>query len=109
MSDPPPSPGPTPAGITLRVRVQPRASADRAVGWRGEILKVAAAGPPAEGEANRRLVAYLARTLRVPKTAITIVSGRKSRDKTLLIAPAASVVDVGRRLRELGGAGQGET
>jgi uncharacterized protein (TIGR00251 family) len=41
--------------------------------------------PPVDGEANAELIDLMARTLRVPKVAITIKAGESSRRKTLQI------------------------
>jgi hypothetical protein len=46
-------------------------------------VKVAA--PPVDDAANRAIVEYFARLLGLPKSGIRIVSGLKSRDKTLQI------------------------
>lgn len=57
--------------------------------------------PPAEGEANERLIAFLARKLKIPKSALTILSGHKSRDKQVHIAspdPTGTALDLQRLL-----------
>jgi uncharacterized protein (TIGR00251 family) len=43
------------------------------------------AAPPIEGAANEALVSFLADALGVPRRGITIVSGKKSRDKRVRI------------------------
>lgn len=67
----------------LRVRVQPRASKDEVVGWAGATLRVRAA--PVDGEANDALLALLARTFRVPRSAVTLMRGSHARDKLVSI------------------------
>lgn len=42
--------------------------------------------PPVDGAANDALLRYLSDLLQLPRRAITIVSGEKSRDKILAIA-----------------------
>ena len=84
----------------LRVRVQPRASQDEVVGWaptagyprervghvgRGSTLHVRVSAAPVEGEANRALLALLARSFRVPPSAVTLVRGAHARDKLVRI------------------------
>lgn len=63
------------------VRVQPRASKDEIAGeWNGA-LKVRLQAPAAENRANEALIEFLARTLRIPKSAVRILSGQRSRMK----------------------------
>jgi uncharacterized protein (TIGR00251 family) len=78
----------SPAAYTLAVKVNPAAPTDRLVGFQGEELVVKIAAPPEKGKANRELVAFLAKTLGVPKSAITLLRGETSRHK-LLRLPAA--------------------
>ncbi|MEK7820517.1 MAG: DUF167 family protein [Pseudomonadota bacterium] len=82
---------PTPQGVRVRVRLTPKASADRIDGVRadaagGVALKVAVTAVPEDGRANAALIALLAKAWRVPKTAITLVAGAGNRNKTLLVA-----------------------
>ncbi len=65
-------PGRTDSAL-LRVRVQPRASRDEVVGWDGVTLRVRVSAAPVDGEANEALVAFLARSFRVPRSAVTLV------------------------------------
>lgn len=67
--------------VRFKVRVQPRASRTEVAGQHGDALKVRLAAPPVEGEANAELIAFLAKRLRVPKSAVSIVRGLRSRDK----------------------------
>jgi hypothetical protein len=77
-------------GVRLRVRLTPRASADRLGGTQAEAdggvaLKAAVTAPPEDGRANAALVALLAKAWRVPKSAIRVVAGASDRRKTLLV------------------------
>ncbi len=77
-------------GVRVRVRLSPRASADRLGGVRAEAdggvaLKAAVTAPPEDGKANAALVALLAKAWRVPKSAISIVAGAADRRKILLV------------------------
>lgn len=74
-----------PANVRLHVRLQPRASRDRIVGWHGEALKIQVHAPPVENAANAALVDLLARTLAVPRRAVQIVHGGTSRAKVIEI------------------------
>jgi uncharacterized protein (TIGR00251 family) len=74
-------------GVTLRVRVTPRASRAEVLGWRETgVLAVRVTAPPVEGEANRAIIHVLAESLGVPRSAVTIVRGTRSRDKTVRVA-----------------------
>lgn len=76
--------------LRLTVRLTPKGGSDRIDGTEldadGEAqLKVRVSAVPEDGKANKALVALLARTLRLPKSAITILSGETSRKKILRI------------------------
>lgn len=75
-----------PGGVTFSVHVQPRASRNGICGIQGDAIKLRLTSPPVEGEANRLCIEYLAKFLKVPKSAIQIIAGDKSRHKTLRIA-----------------------
>lgn len=72
---------PTERGARFRVRAQPRASRTELAGEYGDAVRIRLAAPPVDGEANAELIRYLAKLLRVPKSAITILSGDSGRDK----------------------------
>jgi uncharacterized protein (TIGR00251 family) len=71
--------------LYIHVKVQPRSSKNEMVGIHGESLKIKLTSPPVEGAANSLLVEFMAKRLGVPKSNIEIVSGGKSRRKTLKI------------------------
>lgn len=76
----------TPAGVTFRVRVVPRAGKTGVAGRRGEALLVRLAAAPVEGAANEALIAMLADLLERPRRDVSIASGERSRDKIVRIA-----------------------
>jgi len=55
------------------------------MGKEGDVLKVKLTAPPVDGKANKALIELLATRLGVSKTRIEIISGRRSRLKSLLI------------------------
>lgn len=65
--------------MTLRVKVTPRSASSEIVGKLDDgTLKVKIAAPPEKGKANQALCALLADRYRVPRGAVTIVSGHGS-------------------------------
>ncbi|MET0340766.1 MAG: DUF167 domain-containing protein [Polyangiales bacterium] len=74
-----------PGGVLVDVHVVPRASRSKVVGVHDGCLKIALDAPPVDGAANEALVALLAKLLKRPRSAITLVRGHTSRRKTLAI------------------------
>jgi uncharacterized protein (TIGR00251 family) len=75
----------------LTVRLTPNGGRDAvdgsAQGADGALmLKARVSAPPEGGKANKALIALLAKSLRLPRTSIEIVSGETSRTKNLRIA-----------------------
>ena len=75
-------------GIILSVRVMPRASRDAIEGEYQGALKVRLTAPPVDDRANDALIRLLAERLNVPRSAVRIVAGEKSRTKRVEIAGA---------------------
>ena len=71
--------------ISFQVRVQPRASKDEVAGEMGGLLKVRLRAPAAEGRANEALVEFLAGLLKTSRSAVSILSGERSRVKRIEI------------------------
>jgi uncharacterized protein (TIGR00251 family) len=72
----------TPAGtITFLVRVSPRARRNAIEGVAEGALRVRLAAPPLEGRANDELCRFLAECLNIPRSAVRIVQGERSRRK----------------------------
>ena len=88
-------------GVELTLRIQPRASRTEIVGPHDGALKIRLAAPPVDGEANAELVRFLAKTLGVPKGAVTIESGGTGRRKRVRVTG----VDVTTAAARLGVAG----
>ena len=76
----------TAQGLTLRVRVQPRASRNALGGEREGALVVRLTAPPLEGRANQALARVLADVLGVAPSAVELVRGDSGRDKLVAIA-----------------------
>lgn len=70
----------------ITCRVHPNAPRDAIEGVRDDRLAVRLASPPVEGKANKALVKYIAKTLHVAPTRITLIQGEKARIKVLSVA-----------------------
>ena len=76
----------TSTGVTIEVRVIPRAAQSGVAGTRDGALLVRLNAPPVEGAANDELIAVIAKAVGVPRRAVTIVSGERNRTKRIAIA-----------------------
>ena len=72
--------------LDLDIRVIPRAGRSGFAGLRDGALLVKLAAAPVDGAANDELIALFAKTLRVPKRDVAIVSGEHSRSKRVRVA-----------------------
>jgi uncharacterized protein (TIGR00251 family) len=87
----------TPDGVSLAVKVIPRAGVTKIAGARDRRLLIRLAAAPVDGAANDALLAFLSGVLNVPARRIKVVSGAHSRNKLvaisgMTIAQAASVI-----------------
>ena len=71
--------------VTFTVHVQPRASRNELCGLQGNELKLRLTSPPVEDAANKLCVEFLAKQLGVAKSNVAIISGLKSRHKTIRV------------------------
>lgn len=76
----------TPGGVSLAIKVAPRASRNELAGVEAGALKVRLTAPPVEGAANQALVKLLAKQLKVAKGKVRVVSGQRSRNKRVEIS-----------------------
>ena len=72
-------------GCTLSVRVHPGAKRDAVTGLHAGAVKIALSAPPVDGKANDALIAFVAESLRLPRSKIALVAGASSRSKTLRV------------------------
>lgn len=80
----------SPNGCTISVRVQPRASRDRVLGFRDGTLRVSVTAPPHDGKANAALLELLAERLGVAKSRLSILQGHTARDKVVAVKGMAA-------------------
>lgn len=76
---------PVPQGVVFDVRVIPRAARSGLAGTRGRALLVRLKAPPVEGAANTELIEVLSEAFGVPRRAVTIIAGERSRLKRVQI------------------------
>jgi uncharacterized protein (TIGR00251 family) len=90
----------TAQGATFSVKVHPRARKNAIAGEAGEALKLALTAPPVEGKANDACVTFLAETLRVSRSSVTILAGETGRQKVIRVS-GMSAEQLRKRLGEL--------
>ena len=78
----------TSEGTLFKVFVQPRGSRNEWMGLHDDALKVKLTAPPVEGAANKMCMAFVAKSLKVPKSTVEIVHGQQSRSKMILVRAA---------------------
>lgn len=77
-----------PGGVRVAVQITANAKKTEVIGVLDDVLKLKLHAQPIEGKANEALIRYLADTLGVPKSAITLTHGHTNKRKLLEIASA---------------------
>jgi len=72
--------------MLLKIHLQPGARRNEIAGRYGDAIKIKIKAPPIEGRANKELIEFLAETLSIKSSDITIKSGLASRQKLVEIA-----------------------
>ena len=97
-------------GVLVRVRLTPKASANRVMGVQSgadgaAVLKVQVTAVPEAGKANAALVKLLSKAWRLPKSAISVQAGATDRNKILRVEgePAALIEHLKRWMEETHG------
>jgi uncharacterized protein len=75
--------------FTVDILVQPRASRARLGPRHDGRIKIAVTAPPVDGEANAAVIELVAKSLGVPRSAVTVIAGQSSRRKTLKVTGAS--------------------
>jgi uncharacterized protein len=86
-------------GATFPVRVQPRAARTAITGTVGDALKLSLSAPPLDGRANVALVDFFAELFSVPRSAVHVVTGERSRNKVIRVA-GRTATELQQMLRE---------
>jgi uncharacterized protein len=71
--------------ITFPVKVHPRAKKNSITGEIGGALKLALTAPPVDGAANTACVEFFSKSLKVPRSSVTIASGERNRLKVVRV------------------------
>ena len=90
---------PAPSGVTIKVYVSPRATANKVAGAHNGAVKIALTAPPVDGAANKALVEFLARMLGVPKGSVRLLSGETSRNKVVRVEGIDAQVAISKLVR----------
>lgn len=72
-------------GIILSVKLVPNSSFSKIVDYTDEYIRIKISSPPIENKANKELISFCAKAFDINKSKIEIISGEKSKLKTLLI------------------------
>jgi uncharacterized protein (TIGR00251 family) len=71
--------------LLVKIKVQPKASANAIVGEHGGALKIKVTAAPENGKANRAVVDFVAKRLGLRRSDVSVASGEHSRDKLLAV------------------------
>lgn len=71
-------------GLILRLKIIPNAKNNELV-WADGNLRVRITAQPIENKANKALIDFVSKNLKIAKTNITIIKGELNKEKTLLI------------------------
>lgn len=91
-----------PGAIRLAVQITPNAKKTEVIGVLDDVLKLRLQAQPIEGKANQALVKFIAKTLEVPRTAVTITHGQTNKRKLIEVSSGTlTPEEVERRLVKL--------
>lgn len=77
----------TEQGIVLTIKIVPNSSKNDII-IEEDFVKIKITAQPVENKANRALIEFLSKMLKVPKTKIEIIKGLTSKEKTISILVA---------------------
>ena len=75
--------------LIIKLKISPNASKNEIINKDGEI-KVKVTAQPIENKANKALIEFLSKSLKIAKSNIEIVKGETSKEKTLLFKNISS-------------------
>jgi uncharacterized protein len=74
----------TDEGLIVRLKIIPNSSKNGII-WENEGLKVKITAQPIENKANKALIEFFAKNLKIAKSSIKILKGELNKEKTFLI------------------------
>lgn len=77
----------TEQGIVLTIKIVPNSSKNDII-IEEDFVKIKITAQPVENKANKALIEFLSKMLKVPKTKIEIIKGLSSKEKTISILVA---------------------
>jgi uncharacterized protein (TIGR00251 family) len=80
--------------FVLTLHVQPNARRTEVSGLHGDALKIKVAGAAVDGQANTRLIAFLAQAFAVPLRQVVLRQGEHARRKVVAILHPAAAPEV---------------
>lgn len=72
-------------GTIVQIKLSPRASDNKIVGIMDNAVKIRLQAPPVDGKANKALIKFIAKLLKVPASGVQIISGDTNRNKRIYI------------------------
>ena len=84
----------------LKIRVIPNAKRNQLTGYREGELILRLNAPPIEGKANRAAVEFVSQYFGVPRSAVRLVGGERSRHKIFEIV-GLKISDLERKLAQI--------
>ncbi|ORX69630.1 DUF167-domain-containing protein [Linderina pennispora] len=83
--------------LLLSLFIKPGAQSSAITSIDSDAVHARIAAPPRDGEANKEVIVFVAKLLKVPKSSIDLVSGHKSRNKVVQLPSgmtATAVLDM---------------
>ena len=71
-------------GLIIKIKIIPNSSKNDII-IEDEFIKVKVTAQPVENKANKALIEFLSKQLKIPKTCVEIVKGETSKEKTVLL------------------------
>ena len=82
-----------PDACVLDVSVSPNAKRTELVGWHDGALRIRLQAPPVDGAANEALRKWLAQSLALPTSQVTLLRGETSRRKQLSVCCSPEAIE----------------
>jgi uncharacterized protein (TIGR00251 family) len=78
--------------LIFKIQVVPRSARSEVVGEHNGSLRIRVAAPPVEGAANDEVIRLLAKAFKVPRRAVTILTGHNARLKQVSIGGVPAIL-----------------